>query len=212
MRFSGVGLRELKKQRTRESIADAAIRLAVDKGLDKVTIEEIAELAFVSPRTVSNYFSCKEEAVVAGGSQTSTAILNELAERPSDEPPLISLCVVLVKAARSMTANQLELNLQLIKLAEHHPSLRPYQIARYDALEQQVSAIVAARTHTRMDSDLYPWLVAAAAVSALKSAIRLWAASGSDTEALPELIQRAFEQIGTVSAPAAPLEVVARAS
>ena len=63
-----VGLRSIKKQLTRESIADAALRLSLEKGLSHITIDEIAHLAFVSPRTVSNYFSCKEEAVVAAGS------------------------------------------------------------------------------------------------------------------------------------------------
>ena len=56
------GLRELKKQITREAIADAARQLALGNGLDHVTLDEIAHVAFVSPRTVSNYFSCNGEA------------------------------------------------------------------------------------------------------------------------------------------------------
>ena len=59
------GLRERKKALTHRTIADAAFTLTVEHGLEHVTIDQIADLAFVSPRTVSNYFMSKEAAVVA---------------------------------------------------------------------------------------------------------------------------------------------------
>ncbi len=42
---------------------------------------------------------------------------------------------------------------------------------------------------------MYPWLVAGAAVSAYKSAMRLWARIGAPPELLPQLIGIAFDQI-----------------
>ena len=51
------GLRELKKQITRETIADAAVQLALEKRPRHVTIEEIAHVAFISPlASVSELF------------------------------------------------------------------------------------------------------------------------------------------------------------
>jgi len=59
------GLRERKKQATREALREAALRLAVERGPDQVRVEDIAEAAGVSPRTYNNYFASREQAIVA---------------------------------------------------------------------------------------------------------------------------------------------------
>ena len=59
------GLRERKKQATREALRAAALRLAVERGPDQVRVEDIAEAAGVSPRTYNNYFASREQAIVS---------------------------------------------------------------------------------------------------------------------------------------------------
>jgi AcrR family transcriptional regulator len=56
-----VGLRESKKLRTRQDIADKAMQLFVQRGFDRVTVAEVAEAAGVSQKTVFNYFPTKED-------------------------------------------------------------------------------------------------------------------------------------------------------
>ena len=61
---SGRGLRERKKQQTREQLARVSMRLFVKRGFEDVTVSEIAEAVGVSPTmTVFNYFPLKEDLV-----------------------------------------------------------------------------------------------------------------------------------------------------
>ncbi|MFD5317016.1 TetR/AcrR family transcriptional regulator [Streptomyces sp. NPDC127098] len=55
------GLRERKKQQTRQHISDVATGLFIERGFDAVTVAEIAEAAEVSVNTVYNYFPAKED-------------------------------------------------------------------------------------------------------------------------------------------------------
>ena len=57
------GLRERKKQRTREQIAEAARELFTEHGFDRVTVAQVARAADVSEQTVFNYFPTKEDLV-----------------------------------------------------------------------------------------------------------------------------------------------------
>src|SRR5262249_28358853 len=78
------GLRERKKLATRQALGAAAMRLAIERGLENVHVEDIAAAAQVSPRTFSNYFTNKYEAICALALDRTHRVGEALREQPAD--------------------------------------------------------------------------------------------------------------------------------
>ncbi|MBO0680264.1 TetR family transcriptional regulator [Mycolicibacterium sp. S2-37] len=88
---AGIGLRERKKLRTRATLVDAAIELCGRQGFDRTTVEQIAALADVSPRTFSRYFASKEAVLLTLLEDVAAAVADRLAVLPADASPLEAL-------------------------------------------------------------------------------------------------------------------------
>ena len=190
-----LGLRERKKILTRETIASAAFELAQEHGLEEVTISQIADRAFVSPRTVSNYFHSKEAAIVAADDNDPISMLSGLEERPADEPPLQSLRAVLAGTVRGWSKEQLQRLHAKEELIDRSPSLLPHRMAQYDELEDAIRVAIAERTGVDPETDPFARMMAGAASAAVKTAIRVWVNTGAEPEQLPELVEHAFDDL-----------------
>ncbi|MBV9607548.1 MAG: TetR family transcriptional regulator [Solirubrobacterales bacterium] len=80
---ANLGLRERKKQQTRETIARAALRLFAERGYDETTLADIANAANVAPRTIFAYFESKEDILLCEENGYLTALKRRLDERPA---------------------------------------------------------------------------------------------------------------------------------
>jgi AcrR family transcriptional regulator len=83
-----VGLRERKKQQTRQLIADTAQRLFGDQGFDAVTVAQIARAANVSEVTVFNYYPTKEDLFFGGMQFFEEKLLDAVRTRAPGESVL----------------------------------------------------------------------------------------------------------------------------
>lgn len=86
-----MGLRESKKLRTRQVIADQAMSLFVQHGFDRVRVSEVAAAAGVSEKTVFNYFPTKEDLFFDEVPKREEALLATIRDREPGESILSAL-------------------------------------------------------------------------------------------------------------------------
>jgi len=79
------GLRERKKQRTREQIVEAAMGLFAERGYQATTIADIATAADVAPRTFFAHFPSKEAVVFHTADRDLGGLASALRDRPPGE-------------------------------------------------------------------------------------------------------------------------------
>ncbi|GAA4942930.1 TetR family transcriptional regulator [Actinoplanes utahensis] len=82
-----MGLRDEKKQATRAAIADAALRLFLEKGFDRVTVAEVARAAHVSVNTAFNYFPTKEDLLFDRQDEVVQRLSHAVRDRRPGESP-----------------------------------------------------------------------------------------------------------------------------
>lgn len=166
-------LRERKKQATRQSLHEAALRLAVAHGLESVTVEAVADEANVSRRTFSNYFTNKEDALLYGEQVRIERLLTELRERPRTERPWQALCNT--AAARYTDLDELDPKwIEQLQLVRRHPSVLAQQMAFQAAFERELAAEIAIRSPDGSGDPLRSRVMAATFLAVLRAATNLW--------------------------------------
>src|SRR6266550_271889 len=81
------GLRERRKARTRQLIADTAARLFAEFGYERVAVSDVAREAEVAEQTVYNYFPTKEQLVLDREEATENELSRLIRSRPSAISP-----------------------------------------------------------------------------------------------------------------------------
>ncbi|MFD4637708.1 TetR/AcrR family transcriptional regulator [Lentzea sp. NPDC058436] len=182
-------LREHKKAETRRSLAAAALRLAMERGLDGVTVEEIADEAGVSRRTFSNYFTSKEDAVVAADRERIRALVTLVAARPADEGPWQALRASTAELYRDRPLPDVEW-IEQLRLLRRHPSLIARQAGDQVALERDLTAVL---VHREPDEEVAR-LMAATFLATIRTGIALWL-EGAGEQRLPDLVDRLLSRV-----------------
>jgi AcrR family transcriptional regulator len=85
------GLRERRKQETRQAISDIATQLFVDRGFGEVTIAQVADAAGVAKMTVTNYFPRKEDLVFDRAEAVERHLADVIAARAPGESMLAAV-------------------------------------------------------------------------------------------------------------------------
>lgn len=186
------GLRERKKVATRRTLHVAALQLVADRGLDAVSVEDIATAAGVSPRTFFNYFPTKDDAVLGLDPDESAAVATAFAARPADETPVQALRAVAVARAHVMALDA-DLWTLRMRVVDASPQLLAHLAAAFGRGDEALAAVVAARAGTG-PHELYPRLLAGVGGVAMRTALHRWLATDF-TASLPDLVDEAWASL-----------------
>lgn len=183
-----LGLRERKKLATRSALHAAALELAVARGVEHVTAEDIAAEAGVSARTFFNYFATKEEAFVADDLDRARLFITTVVAAPGGTPiwPLLRDTAIAVFGVSVRPDRERALKEKLVRTS---PAVVAQAMAAFARLEDELVV----ELHRRIDdpSPLHARLLATSVIAALRAAIETFLAS-NDSPSFTDLLDEAF--------------------
>lgn len=144
-----LGLRERKKEQTRELIADTAGKLFIERGFDKVTVADVARAANVSEVTVFNYFPTKEDLFYGRMEFFEERLVDVVRRRAPGESALTAFRRMMLESTKRLAADETaELIAGAARLILGSPALQAREreiVARYtrtlaDLLAEEVGA------------------------------------------------------------------------
>ena len=170
-----LGLRELKKQRTRQVIAETARRMFAERGFDAVPVAAVARAAEVSEATVFNYFPTKEDLVYQGLEAFEGELLGAIADRPDGES-IVAAFGRFVLRPRGLLAAQDEVSARNLTEVSRMIAASPALLAREQQIFARFTASLAeliSRDTGAAAGDVRPWVVAHALMGVHQSLIAL---------------------------------------
>lgn len=188
------GLRARKKIETRQRIENAAFELFERDGFDGTTVEAIAAAAEIAPRTFFSYFPTKDDVVLADYAARLDRIVQQLSQRSSDERPWAALRASFLVVAADYDAESEGL-IRRFRIMASTPSVYARSLQLQAGWEEALATALAVRMGCAV-GDLLPRLLAASALSAMRSSQSHWMATGQ-VASLPELVDQCFEQLAS---------------
>lgn len=162
------GLREQKKQATRQALREAALRLALERGPENVRVDDIAEAAGVSPRTYNNYFSSREQAIVAAvTAERESRVAAAITARPDG----VRLADAVAEAIVEQYTRPGDHDAAALLLITTRPALREAFVDTAAAMEHPLADAIAGRLGGDGDTAR---VLAASVAAAVRVALDRW--------------------------------------
>jgi AcrR family transcriptional regulator len=170
------GLRERKKQQTRETITRAALRLFAQRGYDETTLADIAEAADVAPRTIFAYFDGKEDILLC----EEHTFLDDLKTKLDTRPEGTTTVDAIREFLSSIEAPDEDALLRK-QIITANPDLQTKLHGRHAQVEPMLAESIA-KDLGAQPGDLRPLLIAASMTAAFKSISERFMAAESTGE------------------------------
>lgn len=164
-RMQHPGLRERKKQQTRDAIVRSAMELFAERGFDATTIADIAAAADIAPRTFFGYFPSKEAVVFHDFDELFEDFSARLRDRSPGETAFAALRAWIVELISAAERDGDDPRDCLIATT---PSLEAHDRANMARFNEVLTTCVAEDLGVAPDS-LRAQMVAAASIAAMES-------------------------------------------
>ncbi|MBX6358107.1 MAG: TetR family transcriptional regulator [Micromonosporaceae bacterium] len=189
--MSSPGLRERKKQKTRWSIQEHALRLFREQGYDQTTVDQIAAAAEVSPSTFFRYFKTKEDVVLL---DEYDPVLEKLfISAPEDLALIPALRHAVRKGLGGLVGEEREKMLQRTDLMMGVPALRMRLVDNLIGATELLASAAAKRTGLPA-TDFRLRTFAGACIGAMLTALFEWMDTDR-SEDITDLIDRALAEL-----------------
>ncbi|WP_410792010.1 TetR/AcrR family transcriptional regulator [Kribbella sp. C-35] len=139
-----LGLREIKKQETRQLISDQATRLFIARGFEETTIAEIADAARVAKKTVTNYFARKEDLALDHQAAFVASLADAVTSRPDGESAYAALRRAFDTAVAAQDPVAGFAGPEFTRMIADSPTLTVCLRSLHDQREQALAAALAA--------------------------------------------------------------------
>jgi AcrR family transcriptional regulator len=158
------GLRERKKQQTREAIRQAALRLFAERGFEAVTVTEVAREANVSQATVFNYFPTKEDLFYQRMEVFEDELLRAVRERKPGQTVLAAFRNFVLTVSGILAEDQeTEQVAMFARMVLESPALQERERQIFARYTQSLATLIAQETGATGE-DIRPWVVANALI------------------------------------------------
>ncbi|GAB3876995.1 hypothetical protein GCM10029964_025180 [Kibdelosporangium lantanae] len=137
------GRRERKKAQTRRSLADAALRLFMERGFDQVGVKDVADEADVSVTTLFKHFPSKEALLFDEADDIEAGLVAAVRNRPPDQSIPHALKNHLTRVDSHNNDPRFA---DFLKLVDTTPALRDYAHRMWMRHETALAAAIAAET------------------------------------------------------------------
>ncbi|WP_097214507.1 MULTISPECIES: TetR/AcrR family transcriptional regulator [unclassified Streptomyces] len=178
------GRRERKKAVTRQKIADAALRLFLERGYDAVGIRDVAAEADVAVTTLFSHFASKEALVFEQDEDFEQRLTRAVTDRAPHEPLIPALRREILALVRHCTADSAA---PVWRMIDASPALRKYEESMRLRHAQSLATAIAA------DPDRSPTMTACRAIARFVIDAHSLAREAADPKAAVDEIFRMIE-------------------
>jgi AcrR family transcriptional regulator len=169
------GLRERKRQQTRERLTRMAMALFRERGFEATTLDDIAAAADISRRSFFHYFASKEDVVFAWQEEITAALIDAVAARPASESMLTAAENAILAMVRQLEPGEA---IAMAQLKRDNPALQARDQVKYEKLERALTDALVKRAGHKMEK-LKARLVAMIATGAMRIGGEFWAIEGA---------------------------------
>ncbi|CAM3002727.1 TetR family transcriptional regulator [Mycobacterium intermedium] len=185
-------LRDRQRAQVRADIRRAAFRLFIERGYDRVTTEEIASAAGVSPRTFFRHVPTKEELLLAPVRHGGAAIVNLLEQRPANESPDVALINAIVTRTRSFDESDTEEWRAALLVV---PELLGKLTMHTPADQERATKLIAERMGCDPDVDIRPGLLVQLCFAAADFGFQQWVRQSKAVRPLDSYVTESLEAV-----------------